>query len=52
MKALAAATFAIAFGLFFAYVDSRPNFDDTGVLAFSIAGVSFLFGSPTPAASR
>ena len=28
---------AIAIGHLFAYVDSRPNFDDTGVLAFSIA---------------
>jgi uncharacterized membrane protein AbrB (regulator of aidB expression) len=28
---------AIAIGHVFAFIDSRPNFDDTGVLAFSIA---------------
>ena len=28
---------AIVLGHFFAYLDSRPNWDDTGVLAFSIA---------------
>ncbi len=28
---------AIAIGHVFAFIDSRPNFDDTGILAFSIA---------------
>ena len=28
---------AIIIGHIFAYIDSRPNFDDTGILAFSIA---------------
>jgi hypothetical protein len=30
---------AIVIGHVFAYIDSRPNFDDTGVLAVSIATV-------------
>jgi fructose-specific phosphotransferase system IIC component len=28
---------AIVIGHIFAYIDSQPNFDDTGILAFSIA---------------
>ncbi len=28
---------AIVIGHIFAYIDSRPNFDDTGILAFAIA---------------
>ena len=28
---------AVAFGLLVAYVDSRPNFDDTGITAFAVA---------------
>ena len=33
---------AIIIGHIFAYIDSRPNFDDTGVLAVSIAIVSAI----------
>ncbi len=35
---------AVACGLFFAYVDSRPTFDDTGILAFGIVAVAAAFG--------
>ncbi len=41
--------FAIACGLFFAYVDSRPNFDDTGILVFGIVAVAAAFGFVWPA---
>ena len=30
---------AIALGPFFVYVDTRPNWDDAGILAFAILGV-------------
>jgi hypothetical protein len=33
---------AIVIGHIFAYIDSRPNWDDTGVLAVSIAIVSAI----------
>jgi hypothetical protein len=33
---------AIVIGHLFAYIDSRPNFDDTGVLAVSVAIVSAI----------
>jgi hypothetical protein len=33
---------AVAAGLFSAYIDSRPNWDDTGILAFGILIVSGL----------
>ena len=38
-------------GLFFAYVDSRPTWDDTGILAFSIliaSGLIVLLGYRRP----
>lgn len=35
---------AIILGLFFAYVDSRPTWDDTGVLAFAIAIACAILG--------
>src|SRR5262245_12722657 len=28
---------AVVLGHFFLYIDNRPNFDDTGILAFAIA---------------
>ncbi len=34
---------AIAIGHVFAFVDIRPNFDDAGILAFSIAIVCAIF---------
>ncbi len=42
--------FAVAtlVGLGFAYVDSRPNFDDTGLLAFAIAIACAVFGFVAP----
>lgn len=40
---------AVACGLFFAYADSRPNFDDTGVLVFGIVAVAAAFGFIWPA---
>ncbi len=42
---------AVLAGLFSAYVDSRPTWDDTGVLAFSIlivSGLITLFGHRRP----
>jgi hypothetical protein len=35
-------------GLFFAYVDSRPTWDDTGVLVFGIATAAASFGFIRP----
>jgi hypothetical protein len=35
-------------GLFFAYIDSRPNWDDTGVLVGLIFLTSAIFGSLGP----
>ena len=37
-----------ALGLFFAYVDSRPTWDDTGVLACGIALAAAIFGALGP----
>jgi uncharacterized RDD family membrane protein YckC len=39
---------AITLGHFFAYIDSRPNFDDTGVLAVGIAITSAIFAAIYP----
>ena len=42
---------AIAIGHLFVYIDSRPTFDDTGILAFSIAiatGVIAFISSRRP----
>jgi hypothetical protein len=39
---------AIILGYFFAYIDSRPQFDDTGVLAVSILITSAIFGAIYP----
>ncbi len=42
---------AVLAGLFSAYVDSRPNWDDTGVLAFGIliiSGLLTLLGARRP----
>src|SRR5512133_1371723 len=42
---------AVLAGLFSAYVDSRPNWDDTGILAFGIlivSGLLTLFGYRRP----
>ena len=41
-------TIASAFGLALAYVDSRPNWDDTGVLAAALLIGSGLFGALRP----
>jgi hypothetical protein len=35
---------AVALGLLIAYVDSRPNWDDTGVIAAAVFAVSGLWG--------
>jgi hypothetical protein len=43
-----ALTIALAFGLALAYVDSRPNWDDTGVLAAALLIGSGLFGALRP----
>lgn len=40
---------ACVVGLFAAYVDSRPKFDDTGVLAFGLLISSFVLGALAPA---
>jgi hypothetical protein len=40
--------FAIACGLIFAYIDSRPNFDDAGILVFGIVVVAAAFGFVWP----
>lgn len=40
--------FAITCGLFFAYIDSRPNFDDTGILVFGIVAAAAAFGFVWP----
>jgi uncharacterized membrane protein YhhN len=39
---------AVGVGLFFSYIDHRPNFDDTGVLAFGIALLAMVFGAIEP----
>jgi hypothetical protein len=39
---------ACAVGIFFSYVDHRPNFDDTGVLAVGIALSAMVFGAIEP----
>jgi hypothetical protein len=39
---------ACGVGLFFSYVDHRPHFDDTGVLACGIALSSMVFGAIEP----
>jgi hypothetical protein len=39
---------AIALGHFFAYIDSRPNFDDTGILAVGIAIKSAILAAIDP----
>jgi hypothetical protein len=42
------AIFAVASGLFIAFVDSRPNWDDTGVTVFALLVVSGLLGMLAP----
>ncbi len=39
---------AIAIGHFFAFVESRPNFDDTGALVVAIVITSAIFASVFP----
>jgi hypothetical protein len=42
---------AVAFGICIAYVDSRPTWDDTGIMAFSmlsVAGILGFFGPQRP----
>jgi hypothetical protein len=39
---------AIAVGVSFAYVDSRPNWDDTGITAVAVFAASFLFAAFDP----
>jgi hypothetical protein len=39
---------SIAFGLLIAYVDSRPNWDDTGITAVAIFAACFLFAAFDP----
>jgi hypothetical protein len=40
--------FAIAIGVFFSYVDHRPNFDDMPILVLAIALATFVFGAIEP----
>jgi hypothetical protein len=39
---------ALGFGLLIAYVDSRPNWDDTGVTALALFASACLWGVPGP----
>ena len=39
---------ALAIGITLGYVDSRPTWDDTGVMAFAVLGTSFLLGALAP----
>ena len=40
--------FSIAIGVLIAYVDSRPNWDDTGITAVAIFAACFLFAAFDP----
>ena len=40
--------FALALGLFLAYVDTRPNWDDTGVIALALLVSCAVFGALSP----
>ena len=39
---------ALAVGIMLAYVDSRPSWDDTGVMAFAVLGAAFVLGALAP----
>jgi len=39
---------AVVVGLIIAYVDSRPNWDDTGITAFAMLGAAGILGLTAP----